>query len=391
MYSDKNSAGNKEISYMVACLGQQLFPDRPSPPVPADLDWGRLFNLLKWHHLAAYFYTLRPILGASWPEEFFQGLGDIRKIYILYNGQFTGHIAQVLSRLRNAGVNVIVLKGWAYIQTIYGGDYSIRFCQDIDILVHPQDSAKTAALLSDLAYQPLDESWPGYARRFMNAQQYCLFNQPNVLNLDFAIGFHWGLFHTPFYDPNQVDMDALFSRTRSLSVAGVEVLELSSEDQIVYACAHLGLHHKYDNALNNYYEIGVLIRLTGADLDWQAVIQRAQAWQCVIPLQRSLAFLESLWPGLIPPVVLEEISSIRPVFLERFVNWWFEKTRGGQAYDHLLTWITTPGLKRRFAIAFQDIFPSLKYMQKRYGPAPAGHWPLLYFRRFSRAFLQMRR
>jgi hypothetical protein len=292
----------------------------------------------------------------------------------------------VLSTLRNSGIDVIVLKGWAFIQTIYEGDHSVRFCEDIDLLVRPQDSFKTAGLLRDLGYQPVAESWPGYHQRYSNAQAYYLTNQPEIFSLTFMVGFHWGLIHKPFNNPNQVNMDALFSRARSLEVTGVDVLELSIEDQIAYGCAHLGLHHEYEEALYRYYEIGALIRRGGSDLDWNAMIQRAQEWQCIVPVQRVFVYLERLWPDLIPAAVLEEINALSPVFLERFVNWWIEKTRGRPSFDHLLTWITTPGLRRRFEIAFQDIFPSPEYMQKRYGPAPAGIWPIIYFRRLLHSF-----
>ena len=378
---------DKEALYIQACLGYQLFPDQALPVAPAGLDWERLFALLKRHKLAAYFYILRSVLGSDWPAEFCEWLRKINYMFSLYNGQRAAFIAQVLSALRAAKVDVIVLKGWAFIQTIYAGDYSARFCIDIDIVVRPDDSAKAAGILRGLGYQPVDESWPGYAQRYLGAQTYLSSQE----NLPLQIGFHWGLLSKPSYDPDQVDMDGLFSRARSLNVAGVNVLELSFEDQIVYGCVHLGLHHKYDEGLYFYYDIGALIRRAGSDLDWKAMIQCAREWYCVIPLQRVLLSLERFWPGLIPQAALEEIIQLSPIFKERFVNLWIERTRGRASFDHLLFWIVTPGLKRKFEIAFQDIFPSPAYMQKRYGPAPAGFWPILYFLRLFRSFQLMRK
>ena len=108
----------------------------------------------------------------------------------------------------------------------------------------------------------------------MNAQAYL----PAKDRFPLQIGFHWGLLHRPSYDLDQVDINGLFSRARSLNGLGVNVLELSSEDQIVYGCAHLGLHHRYNPALYSYYEIGALIQRAGSNLDWNAIIQRAQDW-----------------------------------------------------------------------------------------------------------------
>ena len=380
---------DKELFYIQACLGYRLFPDERLPEPPAGLDWSRLLTLLTRQRLAAYFYTLRLSLGSDWPEEFCHQLHAVRLMLLLYGDQCAGRIKTVLSTLRNSEVDVIVLKGWAFIQTIYEGDHSVRFCEDIDLLVRPQDSRIAAGLLRGLGYQPVAESWPDYHQRYSNDQVYYLINEPKIFNRIFTVGFHWGLIHKPISNPDQVDINALFSRAWPLEVAGTNVLELSIEDQIVYGCAHLGLHHEYEEALYRYYEIGALIRRGGSDLDWNAMIQRAREWQCIIPLQRVLAYLECLWPNLTPAAVLEEIKVLSPVFLERFVNWWIEKTRGRPSFDHLLTWIITPSLRQRFEIAFQDIFPSPKYMRKRYGPAPAGIWPIIYFRRLLHSFRLM--
>ena len=174
-------------------------------------------------------------------------------------------------------------------------------------------------------------------------------------------------------------------------MAGVDVLELSIEDQIVYACGHLGLHHRYTHTLYSYYEIAALFRRAGINLDWHGLILRAQEWRCIIPLQRVLSSLEKLWPGLFPEALLEEVDSLRPVFKERFVNWWIEKTRGRPSFNHPLFWISMPGFSRRFEVIFKDTFPSPEYMRKRYGTAPAGLWPILYFQRVYHAFQLMKK
>ena len=229
------------------------------PIVQDSLDFEKLSNLLERHHLAAYFFTLRSIFGSSWPVEFYEQLRKTNYKVLLFNLSRKALISQVLSSLHDSGLDIIVLKGWAFIQSIYEDDISARFCIDIDFLIHPQDSVKGACILKSLGYQPADESWPGYTERFLNCQVYS--SSKELLPLQ--IGFHWGLLHRPFYDPDLVDMNALFLRAQVLKMEGVNVFELSIEDQIVYGCAHLGLHHRYDEALYRYYEIGFLIRKAG--------------------------------------------------------------------------------------------------------------------------------
>jgi hypothetical protein len=74
------------------------------------------------------------------------------------------------------------------------------------------------------------------------------------------------------------------------------------------------------------------------------------------------------------------------VFKERFIDLWAKKIGSKPYFDHILNWIATPGLRPRFEIILQDLFPSREYMLKWFGPAPRGLWPILYFRRFFRSF-----
>ena len=101
---------------------------------------------------------------------------------------------------------MVVLKGWPFIQTIYGGELSVRFCVDIDILIQPQDIRKATRVLRELGYQAVDESWPGYAERYLGAQAYYSPDGSNSLQ----VGLHWGLLGRPAYNPKQVNMKKIF-------------------------------------------------------------------------------------------------------------------------------------------------------------------------------------
>jgi hypothetical protein len=376
-----------ETRYILNCLNHLLSPNNSPPEFPRDINWDKLFRDLEYHHLAAYFYTLSPIFGSDWPEQFRQNLrGENYKI-LLYNKPRQALVKQILSRLSEQKIEIIVLKGWANIQTIYSGDLSVRFCVDIDIVIDPEVLSRTGSLLRGLGYQPVLDSWPGYSEKYTNAQVYFSPDKHSPLQ----IGLHWGLFHRPYYDPKQVNINELFSRAIPIEIAGVKVLRLNLEDQIVYTCAHLGLHHKYDDVLYRYYEIGAIIQQGGKNLDWQTVIRRAGQWRCLIPVRQILNSLNFILPGLVPEEILADLNNRSPVFLERFVNWWIGVTKDRPSFDHLLTWVTIPGLLRRFEIAFQDIIPSRGYMMKRYGNGSSKFWLLFYFRRLFRSFHFMRK
>jgi hypothetical protein len=376
----------REVGFIRAALASRLFPERPFPDPPADLDWERLYTLLRRHRLAAHFYVLGKSQRGRWPASFRERLRLDRYGLIIYGDQFINRIKTVLSALTEANIPVIVLKGWALIQTLYGGDHGQRVYDDIDILVHPKNAAASETILKKLGWQGGGERRPGFNHRYFNAEAFYISEQAEIPGRVFSIGFHWGLFHHPAYNPKQVDLETLFERAHPLEIAGVPVLEMSVEDNMVYNCAHVVLHHRSEEILLNYYEIAIVIKNANSTLDWQKVEQRAKCWKLVLPLKKVVKRIEEFWPGTVPASALASIEDIKPALSEQFVHIWNERTNDNLFFEHFLTWLSMSGIKRRLSFILEEIFPDRSYMKKNYGPAPGNLWPLLYVRRFIRVF-----
>lgn len=373
--------GDREFDFLRNALASRLFPERPFPELPADLDWKRLDALLRYHRLNAHFYVLGKSGRQSWPTNFRERLRLDHYSLIIYSDQFIGRVKLALSALKEANIPVIVLKGWALIQTIYGGNHGHRIYDDIDILVHPRDADAAEAILEELSWQAEEERRPGYTRCYLNAQAY-FFEQPENPGRFYSIGLHWGLLHHPAYNPEQIDVGELFKRARPLEIAGVPVLEISVEDHIVYNCAHIVLQHRSEGSLLRYYETAVVIRDANSILDWQKVDELARNWKLVIPLKKVVRKVEEIWPGLIGVSTISSIEKIRPALSEQFIHSWYERTNYNPSLEHLLTWLTTSGTRRRISLILEDVFPNPTNLKKDYGPAPAGFEFWLLIRRF---------
>jgi hypothetical protein len=358
---------------------------------PHNLDWNRLYQLLDRHRLAPHFFVLGLARKGLWPAEFQERLRPYRYQLVLYGDQCQAQVQAVLSSLKSAGIPVIVLKGWALIQTLYGGDPGQRFCEDIDLLVNPEDVDAADRVLRNIGYKEAEATWPGYRRRYMNANRYVLVEHPSIFSALFSIGLHWGLIHTPAYNPRQIDIDTLFMRARPLQITRVDVKELSVEDQVVYSCAHLGLHHQYNGALFRYFELATTILMAGPALDWAQILEQARSWKCLIPLAGVLNQVELLWSGVVPSLFLESVAQVKVTPGEHFVERWITLTGGGSTFMAILSWLTTPGFGKAARRVFEDIFPGPAYMQHRYDPAPWGFWPLLYLLRLNRAVQFMKK
>jgi len=377
--------GDREFDFIRLAMASRLFPVQPFPDPPTDLDWERLYALL-WHHrLAAHFYVLGKPKRNDWPATFRERLRLDRYSLIITSERFMLRIKPVLAALSEANILVIVLKGWALIQSLYGGDLGQRDYSDIDILVHPQDADKAEMILKKLGWQAEEEQRPGFSRSYYNARAYFL-EQTEFPRQTCSIGFHWGLLHHPAYNPKQIDVGEVFKRAHALKVAEIPVLAMSVEDHLVYACAHIVLQHRSEESLLWYYEIASMIKDEDPSLDWQKVVDYAKCWKLVLSLSKVVKKVEELWPGMVPSFVFNSINKITPSLSEQFIHSWYKRTNYNPSFEHVLTWLTMSGMRRRLSYIFEDIFPNSAYLEKDCGPAPGGIWPLLYVCRFIRGF-----
>ena len=383
------TVGDLEFEFLLDVLASRLFPERPFPDPPNNLDWERLFRILQQNRLAAYFYSFGKRILTCWPTSFRSELRQEHYRYLIYGDQCAVQVRKCLAALRYSGINVIVLKGWAFIHTLYGGDTSQRFCEDIDILVHPENAQAAEEILQEIGFQGTEEYWPGYRRRYRNARAFISLKQLGSFGDMFSIGLHWGLLQIPAYSSHFIDNRSLFESARQIRVEGVDVLELAAEDEIVYACAHDWLHHRNDSVLLRYFEIAALVMKSYQTLNWEMVLKRARAWKVVLPMQNILLTTDHLWPDIIPSLARKQLMDVKPTTSEYFIDRWITLTKSKLAYTQILHWVTLPGIYNRFRYVYENIIPSPDYMRLHYGEEPSGVWSRLYLKRFTHFFLYL--
>lgn len=373
---------HREEEFILAALASNLFKDRSFPDQPEDLDWDELYALLTRHRLATHYYVLGKSKHENWPASFRKRLLMDRYGQTLFGEQCLIHYTKILSAFAESNIPVIVLKGWALIQTLYGGDHSQRIFDDIDILVYPGNVDVAELILQKLGWQGKAGRQPGYHRRYLNAQAYFLKEQLRIMGRGFSVGLHWGLLHHPAYNPEQINIDGLFEHARPIKVGGLPALELSLEDHLVYSCSHIIRQHRSEDMLLRYYELAAVIAKAGLGPDWRRVVEQARLWKLIIPVQLVMKKIDDFWPGLIPIFALDLLARQKPRWDESFIHWWYQRTNYNPDAEFFLTLITMSGLRRRLSFLFEGIFPAPDTVSKHYGPAPGGFWPILYFQRY---------
>ena len=374
-----------QLKFIIDCLGNELLPETKEINVEDDIDWDQVYRLLEENRLAPHFSIISQSNKTIFPSEIRERLKQARYANLLYGDRCKVQVQQVLQGLSEAGIPVIVMKGWALIQWLYNGDHGQRFCEDIDILILPDTYECADKVLRNLNYFGVQEAQPGYARRFSNARAYSLAGEFTDPFRKFSIGLHWGLTHFPYFDEKRINISGLFARARCLKVAGVAVLELSFEDQLIYTCAHLMLHHRNEETLLNYFEIAAIIQRAGVNLDWQVILDRSRDWHYLVQVQNVIRKVNNFWPGTIPTDDYLMINNAETTLNDRLIDNLVAKNKGNPFRSAVIEMLALPGWRNKLYCTFHQIFPGKEYMVNRYA-LPEGHTLLwLYIIRLRKA------
>ena len=369
-----------EYPYILDCLSA-LLDGQVFPRVSAGLNWDPLLADLARHRLVGLFAAHVQRSQVAWPAAFTERLRRERILALLNGNAFAEDLSRILAALRAAGLAVIVLKGWALIPTLYHNDPSQRTFSDADLLIPLAAADQGERVLRDQGYDACDETWPGFCRRY-DIHLHLSKSQPvSPIHQRFPNELHWGLMHIPFLN-QRIDLAGLFQRAVPLQIQGQAAFALAPEDHLVYTCAHL-LHHRQAFVLSRWFELACWLRQHEGQLDWQAVLERAQQWRLGMGIQYAFTTLETLWPGILPAGIFDKVRSLRAGFIERAIHH-LEET-GSPVLRTLVVLATLPFTKK-VGYLFQSLFPNPHYLHKRYGPAPMGFWPLLYFQRAGRVW-----
>jgi hypothetical protein len=144
---------------------------------------------------------------------------------------------QFLSEFRKHEIEVVVLKGNLFTQTVYQ-DVGYKKMNDFDILAHQKDWPRIQEIYANLGYIPMGFGWDG------EKQEPTKFSHTGIpfISPDFKciIGTQWGLKSpTTKY---RVDMDELWNTVQPFDFHGVACKQLSPEYNLLHLVLHLGVY-----------------------------------------------------------------------------------------------------------------------------------------------------
>lgn len=277
-----------------------------------SIDWPRLSELAALHGVVGLVrHTLAALDAASCvPDPSWRAM-DRAAAQIAFDGMVQQRqLAGVVAALRNAGIEPLLLKGYALADLVYP-DPLARPSADLDVLVRPDQVAPAWQALADMGCTLPDAA-------VVDVQLANAYDLPVILpamaGRATLLELHWHLAPRSLF---ALDLDLWRARAERFQVAGQPALRFSPEDMLLHLALHMRKHRYV--GLRWLCDVAELLRRLGAahasrPLDWQYIIGGARAAGLTVLLYTSLALARRL---LAAPVEPELLAALEPAAWRR--------------------------------------------------------------------------
>ncbi len=275
--------------------GKQMTPEaaflltslRQSPvPAPAPLNWEILLMLAETHGVLPLFYRAH---AGRLPGNFVPRFRSQWALSLF----LTHELDELLGEFRKHRIEVLPLKGPVMAKLLYG-DVSLRPCDDLDLLVRPEEFLRAEALLQQLGFTPIGEA-DDYHRDFGR--------NGTFVELHFGIASPSAL---------RFDLAGAWKRARMVEFSGYTVPFFSPADLLLYLSLH-GLKHRFARLMWVLDVVRVLETLSEPDA--AGLLHYASALQLKNLLLTSCEIARSSFDVKLPSDIAAEIQA-RPGLAE---------------------------------------------------------------------------
>jgi hypothetical protein len=188
----------------------------------------------------------------------------------------------------SAGITPVALKGLDTLHRLYQR-FDERTLDDVDLLVHPRDLARTLEVLKRAGWSLPPGTDENHWMR--SSFELPLFS-PGPIPVLFEI--HWNLGQQKRY---AISVDELFEAAKPLQVSERRILRLDDTAAVAHLLLH-DLQHYFDRRLK--WALDLMRMAEGPEFSWQRVAGLARAWGGAAAAGAAVDHLARLFPGRFP-------------------------------------------------------------------------------------------
>jgi putative nucleotidyltransferase-like protein len=208
----------------------------------------------------------------------------------------------VLTELRSAGIETLVLKGLS-LGALYYPDVGARPMTDLDVLVRRNAALEAIAILSRSLDPDTDRP-----EELVKVQHGMPFADPSGREVD----LHWYSLWRASPD------DDFWDAAIPVKVGGVLTKALSPPDMLLQVCVHGAAWHP--TPMIRWIGDAMMVIRSTPDLDWDRLVAQARKRRLTLTLAGALEYLGSAFAAPIPPDVLTRLRGSSHAVTERLAT-----------------------------------------------------------------------
>lgn len=274
---------HSEEKFLIACARQHLCEETQELDLETnpytDFDWEWVYTMAQQHGVA-------PLVSAALQRGLDTGLDvppEIRTRFeqaYIYNVGVKTQVGRLLERFvahfNQRSVKLMLFKGTAYDLLMYEQPWFTT--HDVDLIIGARREELSHAELAEI--QSLFVKLPGF--------EYDFYDHPDVTMKGVL----------------PVDFDRIWADARKIEFRGQDVWVMCPEDMLLTAC--INSYRKRYFRLKSLLDIAALVQTQ--DLDWDAFIQKAAAYDCQAIVYTALKVSSQVLAYPLPASVLDRLG-----------------------------------------------------------------------------------
>jgi hypothetical protein len=215
---------------------QEEYRSRIRTSLRTPVEWGSLLRLADQHGTSSLLYQSLASFESEVPPAVLASLRQGHEKNIHKSLFLAGELIRILDYFQKLGVEAIPYKG-VVLSEAYYGDMALRQSGDMDLFVRQQDVPRIKDAVRNLGYTPRVLISEDAEHDYIGSGYEWTFDSPAGKNL---LELQWAL--QPRYYAVDFDMNGVFERAVSVSVAGRTLKTPSSEDLLLILSVHAAKH-----------------------------------------------------------------------------------------------------------------------------------------------------
>ena len=368
---------NAELTVMLKALAEGTF------------DWSYFASLANVHGVAALVYhNLEKLdLLHYTTAEASDTLKKALMMSLSRNTRNTEAMAYVLRLLNRENIKTVLLKGLALELSVYG-NAGLRQMTDVDVLVTRDNCLKARKILMNKGFTSLPVKSVFHKAIIADAGKHL----PSLIKNGFSVEFH----HQLFGAEKDNLTGKLYETSSEKEIKGEKTFIPKARIFFLYLVRHLCMHEmNNESQLRLYTDLVVLIENFRDEIINVDLIEYAKKAGMSQMLAWKLEPLRDLWGISFPEWINEFINKwYNPDSINKFI--FFLKSPKdnppsdkAKYYRYHLSEI--PGIHRKILFLLGDLFPTIRFMKKRYNLSKSWQAIFYYPLRFGKLWYLVKR